>query len=131
MIPLFTTEEVLLSRAEAYTKLGDYENALKDLNTYIEARQRPANFSPLTLSQAKSYFDTADDKEALIQSVLQMRRAEFVHEGLRWFDILRYKIPVVHRTYEGEEFTLAPDDLRRVWQLPEEVVLSGIQLNPR
>lgn len=131
MVPLLTTEEVLLSRAEAYVRLDQYDEALEDLNLFLRNRQTAASHTPLTLEQALTYFETQDAEEALIQSVLQMRRAEFVHEGLRWFDILRYKIPVVHTTYDGTVMRLEPDDPRRQWQLPEEVVLSGVEMNPR
>lgn len=131
MVPLFTTEEVLLSRAEAYANLGNYENSLQDLNSFISSRQKESSFVPLTKTAVEEYFETDDTKDALIRSALQMRRAEFIHEGLRWFDILRHKIPITHQRYNGAEDTLSPDDPRRLWQLPEEVILSGIELNPR
>jgi len=131
MIPLFTTEEVLLSRAEAYALTGDYQASLADLNLFIKQRQTASSYVPLTAEKVLEYFETEDLKEALTKSCLQMRRAEFVHEGLRWFDILRYEIPVTHRTYTGEEMVLGVNDPRRILQMPAEVVLSGLELNPR
>lgn len=143
MVPLFTSEEVLLSRAEALVYLGKYDEAMLDLNGYAKNRIKPADYnSTRVLSKAtvKKYFydalpeeefTDAELKEGLIQSCLQFRRAEFVHEGLRWFDILRYKIPVTHAVYGGASISLPADDLRRVLQLPDEVKLSNIELNPR
>ena len=52
-------------------------------------------------------------------------------EGLRYWDVVRYKIPVTHKTYEGETNTLFPGDDRLVLQIPESAKLSGLELNPR
>ncbi|MDE6070815.1 MAG: RagB/SusD family nutrient uptake outer membrane protein, partial [Alistipes sp.] len=62
--------------------------------------------------------------------VLDSRHTEFLYEGMRWFDILRWNIPVVHRMITGETSTLTPDDDRRVVQLPRNAELSGLQMNP-
>lgn len=143
MVPLFTTEEVLLSRAEAYANLGQYEDAMNDLNGYAKNRIKPADYNGTRVidkNKIRTFFykDLTEDeftdanlKAGLIQSCLQFRRAEFMHEGLRWFDILRHKIPVTHAVYNSASITLAPNDLRRVLQLPDEVRLSNIELNPR
>jgi hypothetical protein len=50
---------------------------------------------------------------------------------LRWFDIIRLGIPVVHTTAEGEQIYLAPDDNRRVLQLPALTKQAGLEPNPR
>jgi hypothetical protein len=56
---------------------------------------------------------------------------------MRWFDILRYDIPVVHKELDinlhvKETFTLAPGDGRRQWQIPQAAQnASGLQPNPR
>ena len=52
-------------------------------------------------------------------------------EGLRYWDMLRYKIPIIHKTKAGDENTLYPGDDRWVLQLPETAVLAGMELNPR
>ncbi|MFD2968518.1 RagB/SusD family nutrient uptake outer membrane protein [Sphingobacterium bambusae] len=143
MVPLFSTEEVLLSRAEALAYLGQYESAMADLNAYAKNRIKVADYSSsrtIDKQKIKTYFynelpeeqyTDAVFQEGLIQSCLQFRRAEFMHEGLRWFDILRYNIPVTHAVYGGASISLPADDLRRVLQLPEEVKLSNVELNPR
>lgn len=143
MVPLFTSEEVLLSRAEALAYLGQYEEAMADLNGYAKNRIKIADYGStrvINKAKIKSYFynklpeeefTDVQLKEGLIQSCLQFRRAEFMHEGLRWFDILRYKIPVTHTQYGGTSISLPADDLRRVLQLPDEVKLSNVELNPR
>ena len=59
------------------------------------------------------------------------RSNEFMWEGLRYWDLVRYKIPVTHVTIDGRSNTLYPGDDRWVLQIPETAVLSGIELNPR
>jgi hypothetical protein len=38
---------------------------------------------------------------------------------------------VYHSDYSGLLPPLLPDDLRRVWQIPETAKLAGLELNPR
>ncbi|ACU02531.1 MULTISPECIES: RagB/SusD family nutrient uptake outer membrane protein [Pedobacter] len=135
MVPLLTTEEVLLNRAEAYIVQGKYTEALADMNTMISTRVTA--YSPsandLTEAKIKSYYAnvTTDTKQAYINALLDIKKAEFVHEGMRWLDILRHKLPVVHRDAAGNEFNLAAEDKRKVLQIPSQVTLSGVEQNPR
>lgn len=135
MVPLLTTEEVLFNRAEAYIMQEKYADALTDMNTFISTRV--TSYSPsthnLTEAKIKNYYTavTADTKQAFINALLDLKKAEFLHEGMRWMDILRHKLPVVHRDAEGKEYTLEADDKRKLWQLPAEVALSGVPQNPR
>lgn len=135
MKTLLSTEEVLLNRAEGYIYEGQYDEAIKDFNTLLSVRLTVYSESAngLTDSKITTYYasSTSDKKEAYIKAVLDLRRAEFVSEGMRWLDILRYKMPVSHRDKSGNTKVLTADDNRRQWQLPEEVTLSGIPLNPR
>lgn len=73
----------------------------------------------------------SDDKIALMLTLLDTRRAEYTHEGMRWFDVLRYKIPVVHLDTDNRELTLGVDDPRRIRQIPEVAVNFGLEPNPR
>ncbi|MEN7550345.1 RagB/SusD family nutrient uptake outer membrane protein [Rapidithrix thailandica] len=134
IVPLLSSEEMLFNRAEAYAKLGRYEEALADLNIF--ASKRMSNYQPqhhdLNENKVRDFYETGDTEEALIAAILDMRRAEFLHEGLRWFDILRYRLPVVHRTNSGEVYELNPGDPRRVLQIPpESITLGGLEPNPR
>jgi starch-binding outer membrane protein, SusD/RagB family len=76
-------------------------------------------------------FGTASIRDGLIKAILYYKRAEFIHEGMRWFDILRYKMPVVHTTKDGQTLTLTADDLRKVLQIPQSTSLAGLAPNPR
>ena len=133
---LLSTDETLLNRAEAYTESGQYDLAIKDLNTFYSTRV--TNYSPTTdmLTQARinTYFETQDAKEGLIKAILAAKKAEFMQEGMRWLDIVRRDITVVKNLYVGEnetEIKLEPGDPKRLFQIPEEAKLSGVPLNPR
>ena len=132
MVPLFTAEEVLFNRAEANIYLNNIDEVLSDLNTYASTRiyNYSASQNTITESKVKSFYRTTVQQGAL-NTVMDYKRAEFVQEGMRWFDLLRYKVPVVHPTVEGPVLTLAADDPMRVFQIPDVAKLAGIAQNPR
>jgi hypothetical protein len=139
MRPLFTVEEVLFNRAEAYAYSNNLSAAIADLNTF--ASKRINNYSATThnITEAKinSVFPAGNSRDAVISAILYYRRAEFVHEGMRWFDILRYKLPVVHTTSPDASGNvnvlaeLSADDPRKVLQIPPSTELAGLPKNPR
>ncbi|THU40428.1 RagB/SusD family nutrient uptake outer membrane protein [Niastella caeni] len=133
MVPLFTAEEVMFNRAEANVFLNNITNVLGDLNAY--ASTRIYNYSPalhtITESRIKSFYRTGNAQQGALAAVLDFKRAEFVQEGMRWFDLLRHKVPVVHATVEGPTFTLGANDPMRVFQIPDVAKLAGIAQNPR
>lgn len=137
IVPLFTAEEVLLSRAEAYAYLRSYSRAVADLNSFISTRI--ANYDPalhnLTTGRINNFWGApqANTDLAIAYTALFFRRAEFLHEGLWWFDILRYQFDVVHFNDDGAStFTIEADDPRRVLQIPRESQeLAGLAPNPR
>ncbi|WP_143307647.1 RagB/SusD family nutrient uptake outer membrane protein [Chitinophaga vietnamensis] len=141
MVPLLTAEEVLFNRAEANTELGNYDAAIADLNTYASQRmiidQNAHNYydpvaHKLTRDKITNFYGTVDLRAALINNILDFKRVEFLFEGLRWFDILRHKLPVTHNTRDNKtRMTLGPNDPRRVVQIPQEAQSSGLELNPR
>ncbi|MFW0715712.1 RagB/SusD family nutrient uptake outer membrane protein [Pedobacter sp. N23S346] len=137
IVPVLTADEALLNRAEAYASAGQNTLALADLNTYCSTRILNYNSTThaVTLAKIASFYGTTDAKAGLIATILDFKKKEFTQEGLRWFDILRYKLPVQHRVYKVngsfETITLAADDPRKLFQLPNQVTLSGIAQNPR
>lgn len=133
MVPLFTTEEVLFNQAEAYVYTGNTAAALANLNVYASTRINNYNAAAHTITAAKinNAFGTSNIQDGLILAILYYKRAEFIHEGMRWFDILRYKAQVIHTTTDGQVLTLAADDLRKVLQIPEATEIAGLKPNPR
>ena len=122
------------------------DKALYALAQYFYSRDKVVNFYETALSSKDHYlYNTFNDdrfvnndpesyeaklQRGLVLSVLDARRMEFIYEGTRWFDILRWNIPVTHTTSAGLTSTLTPDDNRRVVQVPETVTLSGLKKNP-
>lgn len=77
------------------------------------------------------------DQENLLQCLLLIRRLEFLHEGMRWFDIKRYGIKIYRRkiitALNAMELTDSMEyrDPRQAIQLPFEVSSAGLKTNPR
>ena len=125
-----TGDEVLINRAEAYAMLKQYDNAYKDLTTWVR-NAVVARFQSFTVNKETveaflgemgySYDDetgmgstlkkhlhpkfTIDaegsEQENLIQLILAVRRYETLSEGKRWFDIKRWGIEIPRRTMDG------------------------------
>lgn len=137
IVPVLTADEALLNRAEAYANLGQNDLALQDLNTFCSSRITGFNVAAqgVTLAKIASFYGLASPKEGLIKTVLEFKKAEFVQEGLRWLDIVRLKIPIKHSIVKlvglPDVIELPADDPRRLFQLPSQVKLSGIEQNPR
>ncbi|MBO9593766.1 MAG: RagB/SusD family nutrient uptake outer membrane protein [Niabella sp.] len=137
MMPLLTMDEALLNRAEAYIQKGQFAQGITDLNTFASTRIVNYNSTThaLTVEKAKAFFNTADDKEALIKTLLETKQIAFMQEGIRWMDILRHRLTVSHNfiAADGTETfkTLGPDDNRRMFQIPPDAKLSGVTANPR
>ncbi len=123
----FTTDEVLLNRAEAVLRsiAGTVEDALADVNVFRAARY--TTYTPIAAADVT--------KEQLLAIVMDERRKEFLNEGLRWFDVKRLKIKVEHVLGRGLPVaaTLEATDLKKALQIPltEQLGNPGIQLNPR
>lgn len=157
-----SAEEALLNRAEAYIMKEMYSEALKDINlwtgnTLHSGRVNPVLTEDIIQSWAKSYeyytpsvptpkkrlnpdFMTITEgskQESFIHCVLYLRRQEFIHEGMRWFDIKRYGIEIYRREVNGLQIVAAENDVlkvrdnRRAMQLPKDVISAGITPNPR
>ncbi|MDR1342081.1 MAG: RagB/SusD family nutrient uptake outer membrane protein [Prevotellaceae bacterium] len=159
MFPFIRAEEVILNRIEAEIHLGRLDAAVNDFNVYYRQRsgassQPASEYSEGTmvlsipkikdflgpsllsfnfLTDHKAYnADTWDeDKRAMMLLLLETRRSEYVHEGWRWFDVLRFKIPAHHKFMDGSEDHLMPDDPRRQWQIPETAIKFGLEPNER
>ena len=160
MMPIFTTDFLVLDRAEAYALKGDYAKAYQDLTTWTNAFT--ANAGAITAAQlettygsAKPYYTptaptpkkrlnpdftvSSGEQENLIHAVLHARRVTTLHEGLRWFDVKRYGIEIYRRHVDGTlgdgnisvYDTMPKDDPRRAIQLPPYVINAGITANPR
>jgi len=128
---MFSIEEVLLNRAEAYLKVAspDISKAMLDLEAIRKERFTIANYTPLSVPSTVS--------EA-IALVLGERRLELIGQGFRWFDIKRLGIQIEHRlvrTSATADEVLLPNDKRTAIQIPQQARIGNpwleSQLNPR
>jgi hypothetical protein len=132
-IPLFTAEEALLNRAEAYLRLNNRTAAINDMNAFASKNIDEYNpaFDNVTAKKAVDYYGMpGDTSSALLNAVIDFKRAFFLHEGMRWFDILRLKIPVSH-TVDGSVINISGNDRRKILQLPVLTQQAGLQPNER
>jgi tetratricopeptide (TPR) repeat protein len=86
---------------------------------------------------------TTPAQESLIHCILFVRRIHTLFEGLRWFDVKRYGITIYRRqisnvvaagspaSVEKVYDSLTVNDPRRAMQLPQDVIVAGLEANPR
>ena len=135
MVPLLTAEEVLFNRAEANAMLGNNAQTIADLDAYLSKRivGYSTTADKFTEAKATAFFPSPlTVKDALVGTILNFKRQEYMHEGLRWFDVVRLKIPITHVSANGQStISLGADDPRRLVQIPQDAVAAGLAANPR
>ena len=154
---LFTTDETLLCRAEAYALTNQPDKAVQDINTWLKTHairytavskedvidfysKIPETPSPVEDNKQRTvkkklnpqgFTVTDGEMENLIHCILHLRRVETLHDGLRWYDVKRYGIEISHNKDGMEPEVLKMNDPRRAFQLPQDVINAGLQPNPR
>jgi len=146
MTPKFVAEEVLFNRIEANIMLKKYAEAEQELDIYFEKRM--TNYTDENkVSETKildfytdnsnadsplnPWYELDDKSRAYMNCVIDTRRREFIYNGLRWFDVRRFKMKVVHNVLEGTPIILAEDDARKVLQIPVSAQQYGLEPNIR
>ncbi len=128
---LFTglaTDELFLIRAECNARMGNKDLALNDLNTLIAKRWNNAVPPPNI---------TASTPNEALQKILIERRKELCFRSLRWSDLRRLNqepqfAVTLKRTVHGILYSLAPNDNKYVFPIPQDVIdLTGMAQNPR
>ena len=163
-LAVITADEALLNRAEANILLGNYEAALADINIWTANTLKASSKCKPVLTQkiiedwanGLEYYTSlkptpkkrlnpllidvteGSTLEAFLHAILYIRRVEFLHMGMRWFDIKRYGIEITRRTLSttaiepiNEYDVLTLDDERRAIQIPKDVISAGMTPNPR
>lgn len=126
------TDEIYLIKAEGLARRGESTSSMEYLN-----QLRIKRWNPTATTPAKPYQNLiATDAVDALNKVLEERRRELVWRGTRWDDIRRLNKEganiTLTRTINGQTYTLAPNDPKYVFPIPEnEITLSGIQQNPR
>jgi hypothetical protein len=130
IMPAFRGEEVLLNRAEAYIHKNNIAGALADLQIFVNKRY--VGSPTVTLQALKNEYSEPNSQLAMLKYVIDERRKEFYHEGLRWFDLKRYGMGVVHELADQDIIILEGDDNRKVLQIPQAAIdVGGLEPNPR
>lgn len=145
---LFTADEALLNRAEAYAMLNTADataEAYKDLNLFYSKRVEDYNAATHNITPAKvdAYAASLTDKldpdytipasqMNLMKVIVDTRRKEFIMEAMRWFDIRRFNIEIQHSNYDNTRIeVLRKGDPRREVQIPLQAISAGLEANPR
>lgn len=142
VIPIFTTDETLLCRAEAHVLKKEYDAAATDLSYWymkkgIQAQTADvisdfyAKSSASTNAKPLNTGVTYEEKQVnMINAVLHARRVEGLHEGVRWLDIKRYGLSYEHNVYNEEPIKLEPNDPRKAVQIPSQVLAAPGNMTP-
>ena len=155
---VFTTDISLIERAEAYALMGEYEKAMKDINTELSVFANTG--LSYTLNRVKSFYgsnlkyyepDAATPKKAfhtffpiepetqepLLDCILHLKRILTMHEGFRLQDVKRYGMTMYRRTIVNDDQvseltdSIKAGDPRLAIQLPQDVIKVGLPANPR
>lgn len=117
------TDEMLLTRAECYARMGEYISGMKDLNTLLSKRYNS------TFANKE-----ASNKEEALAKILTERRKELLQRGLRWMDLKRLNkeganiIPT--RIMTGKTYQLPPNDDRYALRIPDDIIaITGMPQN--
>ena len=159
--PVFTGDETILTRAEAYIMKKDYDKALADMNTWLTAHSDVTSpkFLTLTVDNVNTALNAIRMTEVpsravseesikkplnpqgftveegtqtnMIYTVLQMRRITTIYQGQRWLDIKRWGIEFTHHLDGEDNLVFKAGDLRGAIQLPYDVIEAGLEPNPR
>lgn len=126
------TDEIYLIKAECLARRNEVSESMKFLNQ-LKIKRWDAN-ATIPAKPFQEIISTTP--EEALAAVLIERQKELVWRGLRWTDLKRLNKEgaaiTLTRTVNSNKYTLAPNDKRYVFPIPDnEVSLSGIPQNPR
>lgn len=132
MVPLFTGDEVLLNQIEAYVLKADFASAYLKMNVYISTRIKGYSSTnhQINFDVVKEYVGEGGEQDMLKKFVLELRRKEFIEDGMRWFDIRRYNLPIKH-SFKGSDDVIELTELQRTMQIPSDAISNGLLPNKR
>ncbi|MCT4614499.1 MAG: RagB/SusD family nutrient uptake outer membrane protein [Marinifilaceae bacterium] len=144
---LFSFEEVLFNYVEAKVMTEKYTTAINNLDDFFSKRisNGIAEYDPshnkITNDRVHETFGNGENinpfypvntkQKEYLRLLSHARRAEFMMEGIRWFDIKRFNLKVLHRDAERNLYTLTEKDQRKAVQIPQSAIALGMQANPR
>ncbi len=119
-----TTAEMFLIKAESKARQGKNNEAIELLNKLREKRWRRGTFIPYT----------SNDPESTLSTILEERHKELILRSVRLTDLKRLNKEgrniVLTRTFNGQTYTLPPNDPRYALPIPDLVIqVTGIEQN--
>lgn len=144
MTPVIEAEEALFNRMEANAMLKNYTAVEQDLDMFFSKRM--TNYTAANnVSESKiitayennsksdsplnPWYDLDSKTRTYLNCIIDTRRREFYYEGLRWFDVRRFNLKVVHQVKNGSPITLQENDARKALQIPVAAQQNGLTPN--
>lgn len=141
---LLSNDELYLNRIEAHVMKGDLATANTELQYFLGTRTVGYNPTTDVITEAKivakfpvidneytPFYSMTPTQTSYVKAIAETRKRDFLHEGLRWLDIKRFDLEVVHQTYNQADNVLTKGDKRRAIQIPLHVSNTGLEKNPR
>lgn len=145
---LFSNDELFLNRIEAHVMKNQIDIANSELEYFFSTRtsgydaatdkltqESIAEKYPVIDSEYTPFYTLTPIQASYIKAIAEARRRDFIHEGIRWFDIKRFNLVIEHDTYTAGKISkkniLLKDDKRRAIQIPLSASNNGIEKNPR
>ncbi|WP_426485148.1 RagB/SusD family nutrient uptake outer membrane protein [Flavobacterium sp. 2] len=140
---LLSNDEFFLNRIEAHVMKGQIALANDELEYFLSTRTTgyvatdkvtqakvEAKY-PVIANEYTPFYAMTPVQTSYVKAIAETRRRDFIHEGIRWFDVKRFNIVVNHETFNKPTNTLVKDDKRRALQIPLHASSTGVELNPR
>jgi len=119
-------DEIYLIKAECEARTGNIPASMKTLNALLLKRFKAGTFKDLSATTA----------EEALGLILTERKKELIYRGLRFSDIRRLNLRGaginLTRILDKTVYTLAPNDKRYTWLIPQKVIsLTELEQNAR
>jgi hypothetical protein len=141
---LLSNDELFLNRIEAHIMTNQIAIANSELEYFISTRTQGYNPNtdkvtetlvvnkyPVVADEYTPFYNLTPLQTSYIKALAELRRKDFIHEGLRWFDIKRFRLKITHKYFDKPDDILLKDDKRKALQIPSYVSDSGVEKNPR
>jgi hypothetical protein len=141
---LLSNDEHYLNRIEAHIMTNQIAVANSELEYFISTRTQGydpktdkiteanvVNKYPVVDDEYTPFYNLTPLQTSYIKALAELRRKDFIHEGLRWFDIKRFRLKITHKYLDLPDAILLKDDKRKALQIPSYVSSLGVEKNPR
>nr|WP_315200492.1 RagB/SusD family nutrient uptake outer membrane protein [uncultured Flavobacterium sp.] len=140
---LLSNDEFFLNRIEAHVMAGQISLANDELEYFLSTRTTSYAATdkltqalivakyPVIADEYTPFYTMTPVQTSYIKAIAEARRRDFIHEGMRWFDVKRFNIVVNHEIENKPTNILVKDDNRRALQIPLHATSNGVELNPR